>query len=304
MPEVPVPTVGDQAALPLARQLAGLVSPIHNVSYYTPEIKVFAELGIKGWWTSYFAYRSAPMGKVEPEVITATFYGFALRMVQRAVPSVWQYVTPEQSLDIRLDAVDRAWLRIFRDHAGTYDDSIAEAAELARQSIEGVDAGARALFAGHLTLPWPEPAHLQLWHACTLLREHRGDSHAIALAAASVDPVQCQVLMAARGHGNKQTLQSIRGWNDAEWEGAVGTLQERGWLDRAGALTPAGRAGRSAIELHTDALAAEPARRLGAAGTARLAELLGPVHQVLLGAGGIPGKWPPEHVLKGQDPAG
>jgi len=303
MPDVEFPGGGEQAAWPLARRLAGLVSPIHNVSYYTPEIKVFAELGIKGWWTSYFAYRSAPMGKVEPEVITATFYGFALRMVARAVPAVWDHITPQQSLDVRLDAVDRAWRRIFADADGALHDAVAEAATLARSAIAGVDGGARALYAGHMTLPWPEPAHLQLWHACTLLREHRGDSHAIALAAAGVDPVQCQVLMAARGHGNKATLQTIRGWNDAEWDGAVGALQVRGWLDRAGALTPAGRAGRSAIELHTDALAAEPARRLGQAGLERLTALVEPVLEVLLTSGGIPGKWPPDHVVRGEDVA-
>ncbi len=303
MSEVAFPTVGDQAAWPLTRQLAALVAPIHNVSYYTPEIKVFAEFGIKGWWTSYFAYRSAPMGKVEPEVIAATFYGFALRMVQRAVPEVWQYISPQQCLDVRLDAVDRAWQRIFDGASNAHHAAIAEAAVLARQCIEGVQSGARPLYGGHLTLPWPEPAHLQLWHACTLLREHRGDSHAIALAAASVDPVGCQVLMAARGHGNKQTLQAIRGWNDSEWDGAVDALVQRGWLDGAGALTVEGRNGRSAIETHTDALAAEPARRLGASGLARLAELLDPVHQVLLSRGEIPGKWPPDHVLKGQDPA-
>jgi len=129
MPDVEFPGGGEQAAWPLARRLAGLVSPIHNVSYYTPEIKVFAELGIKGWWTSYFAYRSAPMGKVEPEVITATFYGFALRMVARAVPAVWDHITPQQSLDVRLDAVDRAWRRIFADADGALHDAVAEAAD-------------------------------------------------------------------------------------------------------------------------------------------------------------------------------
>jgi hypothetical protein len=286
-----------------ARRLAGLVQPIHNVSYYTPEIKVFADLGIKGWWTSYFAYRSAPMGRVEPEVIAATFYGFAPRMVRRAVPEVWSFVTPEQSLDIRLDAVDRAWRRIFAEAGTEHDEAVEEAADLARRSIDGVDAGARALYAGHTTLPWPDAPHLRLWHACTLLREHRGDSHAIALAAASVDPVQCQVVMAARGHGNKETLQSIRGWDDAEWDGAVRALQDRGWLDGDGVLTPAGRAGRSAVERHTDELAAEPARRLGTEGMERLAALVDPLHEVLLTTGGIPGQWPPKHVIKGEDPA-
>ncbi|MEZ5235549.1 MAG: hypothetical protein R2749_23060 [Acidimicrobiales bacterium] len=290
----------------LARQIAALVNPIHNVSYYTPEIRVFNdELGIKGWWTAYFAYRSAPMGQVEAEVMAATFYGFAPRMIRRGVPAVWERVTPRQALDVRLDAVDRAWRRIFASAPPTASAGIVEAAGLLRRSIEGVDGGARPLYAGHTTLAWPaeDQPHLVLWHACTLLREHRGDSHTIALAAAEVDPVQCQVLMAARGHGNKATLQKIRGWDDEEWDGAVRALHLRGWVHADGTMTPQGRQGRRDIEEHTDALAAEPARRLGVAGVQRLDALLAPVHEVLLGPGAIPGVWPPAHVVEGKEPS-
>lgn len=296
--------------VPEARQLAALVAPIHNVGYYTPEIKVFAAFGIKGWWTAYFAYRSAPMGQVSVEVITATFYGFAPRMVARAVPEVWRHVGLQQSLDIRLDAVDRAWRRIFADpstamntRALLHEDAVAEAATSARGAIEGVDGGGRPLYAGHTALAWPDAPYLQLWHACTLLREHRGDSHTIALAAADIGPVQCQVLMAARGHGNKATLLKIRGWTDQEWDAAVAALVERGWLQPDGTMTEAGRRARRAVEDHTDRLAAEPARRLGAAGVARLTELLTPVHQQLFTLGEIPGQWPPPHVVRGEDPA-
>ena len=282
----------------LARPLAGLVAPIHNVAYYSPEIRIFETLGVKSWWAAYFAYRSAPMGVVTAEVVAAVFYGFSPRMVGRAIPAVWEHLTPEQALAVRLDAVDRAWRRIFVDADLSTTDAISEAAALLRQIIEDVDSGGRPLYAGHTTLPWPDPPHLQLWHATTLLREHRGDGHTIALAAANVDPVQCQVLMAARGHGNRATLQKIRGWSDAEWETGVDRLQRRGWLDREGALTPAGRLGREAIEDHTDALAGEPARRLGAAGVGRATHLLMPVHDRLFGAGAIPRRWPPPHVLE------
>jgi hypothetical protein len=285
----------------LARQLAALVGPIHNVSYYSPEIRVFATLGVKSWWAAYFAYRSAPLGVVPAEVVAATFYGFSPRMISRAVPGVWQHVSPQQALDVRLDAVDRAWRRIFTGADPSTADAVREAAGLLRRAIVGVEAGARPLYAGHTTLPWPEPAHLQLWHATTLLREHRGDSHTIALAAANVDPVQCQVLMAARGHGNRATLQKIRGWNDSEWDTAVDRLQQRGWLDRAGGLTPDGRQGREAIEDHTDALAAGPARRLGDDGVARTTALLAAVHERLFSTGAIPRQWPPPHVIEGAD---
>jgi hypothetical protein len=282
----------------LARPLAALVAPIHNVAYYSPEIRIFETLGVKSWWAAYFAYRSAPMGVVTPEVIAAIFYGFSPRMVGRAIPAVWEHVTPEQALAVRLDAVDRAWRRIFADADRSTTDAISAAAALLRQIIEDVDGGGRPLYAGHTTLPWPDLPHLQLWHATTLLREHRGDGHTIALAAADVDPVQCQVLMAARGHGNRATLQKIRGWSDAEWDAAVDQLQQRRWLDRDGRLTPAGRRGREEIEDHTDALAAEPARRLGVDGGRRGAQLLTPVHDRLFTTGSIPRQWPPPHVME------
>ena len=284
---------------PPARQIAALVAPIHNVAYYSPEIRLFETLGVTRWWSAYFAYRSAPMGVVPPEVIAATFYGFSLRMVRGAIPSVWEHVTPERAMAVRLDAVDRAWRRIFSGTDEATASAVREAATVLRHSLVDVDGGARPLYAAHLALPWPEPAHLQLWHAATLLREHRGDSHSIALAAAGVDPVQCQVLMAARGHGNRATLQKIRGWNDAEWDAAEERLRQRGWLDGDGGLTPAGRVGREAIEDHTDVLAAAPAERLGADEVRRLAELLAPIHERLYTAGSLPRRWPPPHVIEG-----
>jgi hypothetical protein len=285
----------------LARRVAALVAPIHNVSYYTPEIRIFEALGVKGWWSAYFAYRSAPMGVVAPEVIAATFYGFSPRMIARAVPAVWDHITPQQALDVRLDAVDRAWRRIFAGEDRATADAVRDAAALLRGSIEGVDGGARPLYAGHTALPWPTESYLQLWHSTTLLREHRGDSHTLALAAADVDPVQCQVLMVARGHGNRATLQKIRGWNDVEWDDAMRILHRRGWLDASGALTPTGRSVREAIEAHTDVLAAEPARRLGGVGVRRVTELLAPIHQRLFTTGSIPDRWPPPHVIESGD---
>lgn len=286
----------------VARRLAALVNPIHNVSYYTPEIKVFETLGVRGWWTAYFAYRSAPMGILVRDALAAVFYGFAPRMIGRAVPAVWERITPERAMDVRLDAVDRAWGRIFAGAGESTRDAVRDAGTLLRGSIDGVEGGARPLYAAHAALAWPEPPQLQLWHATTLLREHRGDSHTIALAAAQVDPVECQVLMAARGYGNRATLQKIRGWSDVEWDNASRALNERGWLDAGGALTRAGRNGREAIEDHTDALAAEPARRLGADGVQRLAELLAPIHERLFTTGAIPRTWPPPHVFESRAP--
>ena len=48
----------------------------------------------------------------------------------------------------------------------------------------------RPLFAGHVSLPWPDEPHLVLWHAQTLLREYRGDNHIAALTDRRADRVR------------------------------------------------------------------------------------------------------------------
>ena len=50
--------------------------------------------------------------------------------------------------------------------------------------LDRVPPGARVLYAAHTALPWPQEPHRMVWHASTLLREHRGDGHNLALAAA------------------------------------------------------------------------------------------------------------------------
>ena len=56
-----------------------------------------------------------------------------------------------------------------------------EAAELAGRAAEGCVRAGRPLYAANADLPVPTAPHLALWHAATLLREHRGDVHLVAL---------------------------------------------------------------------------------------------------------------------------
>ena len=300
MGEIPQDPTTDRAPHP-ARALAKLFEPFHSVGYYSREIHELNDHGYRGWWHAYFAYRAAPLGPVGAPVVTALFYNFAPRMVARAVPGVWDILAPAEVLTVRAKLVDRALRRSFGAEVASAD--MTAAAQLARRAVEGADVAARGLFAGHAGLEWPAPddAHMVLWHACTLLREHRGDSHNIALAAAGVDGIEAHVLMAGRGHGNRPTIESIRGWTAGEWDAAVSRLVARGWAEPGGALTTGGLAGRSAIEAHTDELASEPIDRLGPAGTEELAGRLERLVGHLLSSGEVPGRWPPPTVLK---PAG
>lgn len=281
----------------LAQDFRSVYEIYHDVTYYAPDIiGAFKDRGMRGWWMSYFAYRAAPLGPIPAEVVVATFYNFAPRMIQRAIPAAWELLSPAEILAVRLDAVDRALRRILGDRIAAPE--VAEAARLARGAIEGCDVAGRALYAAYAALPWPEEPHLVLWHACTLLREHRFDGHNIALAAAGLDGVASHVLMAARGHGNRPTILSIRGWTEEEWDAAERRLIDRGWITPDGAFTDAGRVARRDVEDQTNRLALEPVRRLGADETRRLIGLMDPYVRTLTGEGGIPGEWPPPHLMQ------
>ena len=289
-------TSGQELPPSLAAELARLYAPYHNLVYFAPEVQAFKEVGLKGWWMGYFAYRSAPLGAVPAEVVIAIFYNFAPRMVRRAIPEAWSVISPAQALEMRLNVVDQAFRRLLGNQINSPE--MAEAAQLARQAIEGCDLAGRPLYAGHAALPWPEVPYLVLWHACTLLREHRFDGHNIALAAAGLDGVESHVAMVARGHGNRASILPLRGWTDEEWTAAEERLVARGWLNPDGSFTDQGRAGREAVEEQTNQLAFEPCRRLGADGVGRLRELMAPWVKILHEQGGVPGQWPPRQLLR------
>jgi hypothetical protein len=291
-----------------ARRIARLVEPIHSVGYYGREIHELTDRersdwrGYRGWWQAYFAYRAAPLGEAPAPAVTAAFYNFAPRMVEKAVPEVWSFGSPADTITRRDEVVDRALRRTFASELG--GSAIAEAAELARRAVADADVAGRVLFGAHMGLDWPsdDEPHRVLWHACTMLRELRGDSHAIALAAAEVDGCQSHLLMTARGTGNRATIQKIRGWNDEEWDHAARSLAERGWLTADGLFTDEGQRARIGIERHTDRLSAQAAQRLGEADLDRFEELLGSLVATVLAVGEVPGTWPPPD-LKVLDPA-
>ncbi len=285
----------------LVRRLSRSVEAIHTVSYYTPEINRMTEYGFRGWWHAYFAYRAAPMGPVTAPVVVATFYNFAPRMVERAVPGVWEILTPTEVLARRDGLVAQAFDRIWGPSGppGALGEAVAEAADLAREAMADIEVEARPLAAAHQALAWPDgPSAMVLWHACTIWREYRGDGHNLALAAAGIDGLEAHLLMAAHGRGNQATITGIRGWTPEEWAAALERLRGRGILDEAGDYTDGGRRFRSDIEAATDDLCARPVATLGRDRSARLDELLGAITAALLEADVVPGVWPPPNVVR------
>jgi hypothetical protein len=277
------------------RTLARLCGTYHNISYFAPEtLAAFTAAGVPRYWHAYLGYRSAPMGRVPAAVVVACFYNFSPRRVNPAIPSIWEHISPQEAIAIRDRSVDRALRRVLGD--GVIGTDVMTAATLTRAAVEGCDMVGRPLFAAHTELPWPDEPHMQLHHACTLWREHRGDSHNIALAAAEVDGIECHVLLAGTGVTNGRVIEKLRGWSDEEWSAARRRLVDRGLIDEAGLCTDGGRDLRAAIEAHTDRLALEPLRRLGDDGARELIDALDPIVTRLVDTGAVAASWPPKSV--------
>lgn len=265
-----------QADSPIARRAHKVIEPLHQFVYFVPEAgQRYEALGISGAMRGYFASRSAPLGLVPVEVVTSTFYNFAPARVAKAIPSVWESTTPQLVIDARFAAADAAMQRLLPDDIGS--DAMAEAAKLARTAAENAGIEGRPLYAGHARLAWPEPPHLQLWHAATLLREHRGDGHIAALVLAGLDGLDAALTYVAQGGSmGNDLMRSTRGYTEEEWAAGKDALRRRGLFDDEDNLTDAGRALRQTIEAQTDAAARAPYDALGDDATQRLIELLTP----------------------------
>jgi hypothetical protein len=239
----------------VARQLKELFVPIHEVAYMADEPNEEMEaLGYKGYWPGYFASRSAALGKVPAEVVDALFYNFTPGEAAACIPTVWEVASPEQVLAARQRGCVNALRRILGEQADSA--LVARAADLAVRAAFNAPAEGRALYAGLRSLPVPEEPLARLWHAATLLREHRGDGHNIALVAAGIDGQEAHVLQAldmgmqARAFGRLDPL------SDEQLEEVLDGLRARGLVDADGWFTPLGRKTRDEIEALTDTLAA------------------------------------------------
>jgi len=254
----------------VARSMWTLFEPVHAVTYFAPEARAASEdAGLRGFWRGYFAGRAAPLGPAGAAVVGASFFNFSPAMVARAVPGIWELISPADALRARLAGAVSA----LRPLLAGLDSEVKTAADLLSRAAGELDCAGRVLAAANAALPPPEDPAGRLWHAATVLREHRGDGHFAAVATADIDG--CEVLVLRCGLDmRREDLQPIRGWTGEQWDGARARLAGRGWIGRDGALTTAGRAAHAAVEKVTDQAAARPWARLGPAAVTDLAEVL------------------------------
>jgi hypothetical protein len=270
----------------LARRFYHRFEPVHAVTYFAPEARAaFDGLGYRGFWMGYFAARSAPLGPVPPPVVTALFYNFSPARVAKALPAAWEIAGPQSALRARQESAVAALHRYgVRDD----DENVGTAVELAMKAVQTASVDGRALYAANLALRWPAEPVAALWHATTLLREHRGDGHVAVLAAAGISGRESNVLHAAAGAVPADYIKRTRHYDDAEWRTCEQSLADRGLLTSDGSLSAAGIQLKQHVEDTTDALSLRAFNGLDDDEMTALLDALTPIARLVIAGGDMP----------------
>jgi hypothetical protein len=252
MPDSPEPAQGPVLPGPVrdarpARRLRDAFEPIamHNIG----SAEILARAGAPGLdrAAGYVWGRAAPMGEPVAEVVVAAFGVFEPALISGAYERGRNAIGRDALLQAQVEVTAETLRAVLGD------SDVSSAVAALRRGVTAADGTARALFSGLLSLPWPADPAAQLWRACNLLRERRGDSHLAASISAGLGPVAMNIVTELWLGMPLGPYTATRGWSEAQIAAAVRDLEQRG-LVAAGALTTAGRELRDAIEERTDAM--------------------------------------------------
>ena len=236
---------------------------------------------------SYFASRGACLGHPAGEVVAAAFGVFEPDFVAESVRQAWAVTDPATLLAAReLGAV--ASLQRILDPDSDRLGQIARATELLRSALDAAPAGeGRALYSGLRSLGFPGSPLGDLWRACDLLREHRGDSHIIAWVSFGLSPVEASISTELWWRLPLREYTRTRGWSEEAIDAAIDRFRSDG-LMHGDEYTPGGEAMRAEIEMITDRQERSIVSALGDDAD-ELFELLAPLTSSVVAAKGYPG---------------
>jgi hypothetical protein len=230
-----------------ARALRDAIEPIATVCFWSePAYEAYVARGLD-FLAGYVWGRASVLGEPEGTVAAAAFGVFEPGLIV----SLYDAGRDACSLAEVREAKETGAVNALRHVLG--DTDVSPVVAVLRRAAEAADATGRPLHAGLRALPWPEDPIGQLWHACTILREHRGDGHLAAYVAAGLTGLQANVLTEARVGWEPLSYTATRGWSPEAMEQARAELTARGLLSD-GALTAAGTALRDQVEQTTDRL--------------------------------------------------
>lgn len=215
----------------------------------------------------YFALRLAPLGAIPPPVGAALMPFFPMALVEKLLERTRGTIDAGRMAEVGIEGLATAAEAAFGDH-----EHLDEMVDLLETAAGGVELDGRPLTGAWSSVEWSSPA-ARLFGAATVLREHRGEGHFMAVRVAGLSGDEMHVLSsAARGRAPDRIT---HGYRPEQVEEAAETLRSRGLLDE---WTPSSAGERllTDIELATDRLDGRPWKTLGETGTVRVVELGGP----------------------------
>jgi hypothetical protein len=230
-----------------ARRLRDACEPVAMHAVWSPVTNGrLAELGLD-FLGAYVAGRAASLGQPVGPVVAAAFAWFEPGFIA----SVYDAAGAAVERDVLLAGRDEATVEGLRRVIGD-DDDVTTVADLLADAVEPADGAGRPMFSGLRARGRPVDPVQRLWWACDLAREHRGDSHVAASAAAGLGPVEANILTELWIGMPLLSYTATRGWSPAAMQAGVAALEERGWISD-GAISGAGRAVRAEVGRRTDA---------------------------------------------------
>lgn len=213
----------------------------------TGSASVRSALGALGLdrFQGYVWGRAAGLGEPEPSVVVAAFGVFEPERLTRAYEAARAACPRDRMLEVRSSATAESLRRVL----GPAD--LVGAVRVLRRGLSVAPLTARPIFAGLTARPWPDDPYGQLWRACELVREHRGDTHLVACVAHGLAPIEMNVLTELWLGMPLGSYTATRGWSGRDIARAEQALVGRG-LVRAGRLTANGMELRIAVESATN----------------------------------------------------
>jgi hypothetical protein len=176
--------------------------------------------------------------------------------VARHIPKVWRTTTPEAALAARQTGCAKALRRILGDHVET--PGFARAAALLSVASTSAPVEGRPMYAALRAMPMPDEAAARLFHAASLLREHRGDGHIAALMVEGIGRLESHVLHALGAGTPAAEFGRLHHLPAEQLDEVIDGMRRRGLIGDDGWLSDSGRAVKERVEARTDDLAAPP----------------------------------------------
>jgi hypothetical protein len=158
------------------------------------------------------------------------------------------------------------------------------AVELLTKAATSAPLEGRPMYAALRALPLPGQPVARLFHAGSLLREHRGDGHVAALMAEGIRGLEAHVLLAIDMGIPAPAFGRIHHLPAAQLTGLIDGMRTRGLIRNEVSFTPAGRQAKDRVEALTDKLAAVPYEALETAECGELIAALQPLARRLIDA--------------------